>query len=190
VAAASQPIAGQASDIGQAAASGEDETTAAYRALHAEKVVEFERNKALATQAAAAGNTDISASYAKAAQEAYKMANDISLLAIKHNEPAADTSEIKNYEYGQTHPGFATRLELREIGPDQYGRPQYGTFNSQTGEITPYKPPAAARGRGNGGPPRRLTLKPTLRRPASRSRRCRPIRRPGSASSIRAFRVT
>jgi hypothetical protein len=148
--AAPAPVQTAASDESDTstAAPAMDETTRAYAALHAEKVAEFERNKSLALQSAQAGNTDISAAYAKAAAEAYKMANDISLLAIKHNEPAADTGEIKNYEYAQKHPGFpvpgAAKLEMKEIGRDSYGNPVYGTFNPQTGEITPYKPPAAA----------------------------------------------
>jgi hypothetical protein len=130
------------------AAPAEDQTTREYRALHDAEVAELQRTRSLAQQAAAAGNTEMAKSYAEAAQAAYTRANEISLLSIKHNEPAADTGEIKNFEYAQTHPGFpvpgAAKLEFRDLGPDQYGRPQYGSFNPQTGEITPYKPAAAA----------------------------------------------
>jgi hypothetical protein len=89
-------------------------------------------------QSAQAGNTDISAAYAKAATEAYKMANDISLLAIKHNEPAADTTQIKNYEYGLAHPGFnQPPVAPRPVTADEcatWGLPDTGAFTIAPGE--------------------------------------------------------
>lgn len=143
-------VASASSDSGTSATpAGEDPRMAGYRALHDQAVSEFNRNKALAMQAAQAGNTDLSGTYVMAAQQYYKLAEDISLRAIETQKPAdTSTNEQKNFEYAQTHPGFpvpgAAKLELRELAPDQYGRPQYGTFNPQTGEIKPYAPPRSA----------------------------------------------
>ncbi|PNE11940.1 MAG: hypothetical protein CR217_06040 [Beijerinckiaceae bacterium] len=122
------------------AAAAEDPRMAGYRALHDQAVAEFNRNKALAMQAAQAGNSDLSASYVTAAQQYYKLAEDISLKAIETQKPAdTSTTEQKNFEYAQTHPGFPVpgaakpaNLELRDIGGGHFV-----TFNPQTGEIKP-----------------------------------------------------
>ena len=156
--AGAQDIAGKASDMaGEATA--EDATTAAYRALHDEKAAEYQRNRSLAAQTAQS-NPEISAQYLKAAQDNLKLMNDISLLSIKHNEPAADTGEIKNWEYAQTHQGFpmpgAANLELKEVGQDPFGNKSFVTFNPKTGEIKPYTPPGGQTSGGAAAVPAQL----------------------------------